>query len=51
METAVAYTNTTRTTRFPRIKKTKKVVSDIPDGYMSLEQFENELVEAVVKKI
>ena len=51
METAVAYTNDTRTTRLPRIKKAKKVVSDIPEGYMSLEQFEKELVEAVVKKL
>ena len=33
------------------IKKAKKVVSDIPEGYMSLEQFEKELVEAVVKKL
>lgn len=51
MGTAVAYTNDTRTTRLPRIKKAKKVVSDIPEGYMSLEQFEKELVEVVVKKI
>ena len=51
METAAAYTNDTRTTRLPRIKKAKKVVSDIPEGYMSLEQFEKELVEAVVKKL
>ena len=51
MDTAVAYTNDTRTTRLPRIKKTKKAVSDIPEGYMSLEQFEKELVEAVIKKI
>ena len=35
----------------PRIKKAKKVVSDIPEGYMSLEQFEKELVEAVIKKL
>ena len=51
METAAAYTSDTRTTRLPRIKKAKKVVSDIPEGYMSLEQFEKELVEAVVKKL
>ena len=51
METAVAYTNDTRTTRLPRIKKAKKTVDDIPEGYMSLEQFEKELVEAVVKKL
>ena len=51
METAVAYTNDTSTTRLPRIKKAKKVVSDNPEGYMSLEQFEKELVEAVVKKL
>ena len=51
METAVAYTNNTRTTPLPRIKKAKKVMNDIPEGYMSLEQFEKELVEAVIKKI
>ena len=51
METAVANTNDTRTTRLPRIKKAKKGVSDIPEGYMSLEQFEKELVEAVIKKL
>ena len=51
METAVAYTNDTRKTRLPRIKKAKKIVNDIPEGYMSLEQFEKELVEAVIKKL
>ena len=51
METAVAYTNDTRTARLPRIKKANKIVNDIPEGYMSLEQFEKELVEAVVKKL
>ena len=50
MEAAVAYTNTTRTARLSRIKKAKKVVDDIPVGYMSIEQFEKELVEAVSMK-
>ena len=51
METAVAYTNDTKTVHLPRIKKARKVVNDIPEGYMTLEQFEKELVEAVVKKL
>ena len=51
METTVAYTNDTRTTRLPKAEKAKKIVNDIPEGYMSLDQFEKELVEAVVKKL
>ena len=51
METAVAHSNTTGTARLSRIKKAKQVVNDIPIGYMSLEQFEKELVEAVIKKL
>lgn len=51
MGTTITYTNDTRTTSFQRIKKAKKTLGDIPEGYMSLEQFEKELVEAVIKKL
>ena len=48
---SVACLNSTRTAPLPRTQKAKKAVSDIPEGYMSLEQFEKELVEAVIKKL
>ena len=51
MESAIAHTSTTKTTTLPRIKTAKKAARDIPEGYMPLEQFEKELVEAVIKKL
>ena len=56
METSV-YTNSSVSMDLPKLKGTcgsrRKTMSEppIPDGYMSLEQFEKELVEAVAKKL
>lgn len=51
MEAQVAHTNNSVSMHLPKAKKTNEAVSNIPEGYMSLEQFEKELVEAVVKKL
>lgn len=53
----MTYIDNSATMELPRIRRSrigKREVSSeqpIPEGYMSLEQFEKELVEAVVKKL
>ena len=43
----VAYINNTPTDVLPRLKRSREVVDDVPEGFMSLEQFEKELVEVI----
>ena len=56
MET-MTYIDNSATMELPRVRRTRSVKREvpadqpIPEGYMSLEQFEKELVEAVVKKL
>lgn len=51
------YTESTTTTTLPRkrrtktVKRTVPVKQAIPEGYMSLQQFEKELVEAVAERL
>ena len=53
----LVYTESTTTTTLPRKRKTKivkrkaPVKQAIPEGYMSLQQFEKELVEAVAERL
>ena len=53
----LVYTESTATTTLPRKRRTKTIKREaqakptIPEGYMSLQQFEKELVEAVAERL
>lgn len=53
----LVYTESTTTTTLPRKRRTKTIKREapakqaIPEGYMSLQQFEKELVKAVAERL